>query len=96
MDLLQPTEAGSRGGTDIFLLKYDYDGTAVEGWQYGGSNTEFMYDLQTDAFGGLYMAARATSSGGIALGPNLNATAGVFVARLMTVCGLCRGHQSIG
>lgn len=85
MNLTQPALVGSTGATDIFLLRYDYEGTAMSGWRYGGSNTEFMWDLQTDAFGGVYLAALCTTAGGMSLGPTMNITQSQFVARLMTV-----------
>ena len=77
-----PTETGCRGGTDIFLIRFDHDGAMLDSWHFGGSNTEFMWDLQTDAFGGLYMAARSTSSGGMSLASGLSITASPFLARL--------------
>ena len=85
MNLTQPTLTPSSGSTDIFLLRYDYEGNAIWGSRYGGSNTEFVSDLQTDAFGGLYMAGSATSPTGISFGPALNLTNGPFLTRLMTV-----------
>ena len=89
INLLQPTLVASAGSTDIFLLKYDYEGTATNGWQYAGSNGEVVHDLQTDAFGGLYLAGQTTTSGGISLGSNMQVNSGQFVARLMTVRVSC-------
>jgi hypothetical protein len=88
MNLTLPTLVASTGATDIFLLQYDYDGNAIWGSRYGGSNSEFVADLQMDAFGGLYLAGRATSPTGISFGPDLNVTkSGPFMARLITVRG---------
>lgn len=88
LNYTQSTSTASAGSTDIFLLRYDFDGNPIWGSRYGGSNTEFVSDLQTDAFGGLYMAGTATSPTGISFGPTLNITTmGPFVTRLMTVRG---------
>lgn len=87
LNYTQSTSTASAGSTDIFLLRYDFDGNPIWGSRYGGSNTEFVSDLQTDAFGGLYMAGRATSPTGISFGADLNvssASGGHFLARPLT------------
>lgn len=85
INVTEPDWAGSLGSTDIFLLQYDYDGNAIWGSRYGGTNTEFVSDLQTDAFGGVYLTGRATSPTGISFGPDLDVKSGPFLTRLMTV-----------
>lgn len=87
VNITQPTLAGSNGSSDVFLLEYDYDGRPVAGWKFGGSNTDTVADLQTDAFGGLYLAGATTTSGGISFAPipNLSVGNGNYLARLMTV-----------
>jgi hypothetical protein len=88
INLLQPTLVASTGSTDIFLLKYDYEGTATNGWQYNSTLTESVWDIQMDAFGGLYMAGQSGTSS-VRLGSNLTASSGHFLARLMTVRVSC-------
>ena len=83
MNLSQPALVYSAGSTDIFLLRFTFDGTPMSGARFGGSNTDTVADLQMDAFGGVYMAGVGPT--GLSFGTNLNTTSGGFLTRFITV-----------
>lgn len=83
INITQPALAQSLGSSDIFLLRFTFDGTPMSGARFGGSNTDTVADLQMDAFGGVYMAGVGPT--GLSFGTNLNTTSGSFLTRFITV-----------
>lgn len=83
INITQPALVHSAGSTDIFLLRYTFEGSSISGARFGGSLTDTLADIQTDAFGGLYMAGFGGT--GLSFGPNLNTTSGGFLTRIITV-----------
>lgn len=45
----------SNGSTDVFFVKFDTTGNFQDAFTLGGSGTDYVYDLEKDAAGNIYM-----------------------------------------
>lgn len=51
--------------TDVFIAKFDYEGSLIWSTYYGGENTEFLSDLAIDRLGNIYICGGTSSTSGI-------------------------------
>jgi hypothetical protein len=68
-------------GYDAMILKMDTSGVPIWCTYYGGSGTEYLYDVTTDPFGNIYAMGSTTSSSNIAtVGSPQTVFGGIFDA----------------
>lgn len=55
---------GNNGQTDVWAAKIDASGNFLWGHNYGGSNTEFVFDMAKASDGGFYIVGKSNSNDG--------------------------------
>ncbi|PKN44389.1 MAG: hypothetical protein CVU59_11740 [Deltaproteobacteria bacterium HGW-Deltaproteobacteria-17] len=55
-------DGGNLGGTDVFLTKYNSDGTLLWTRQWGSAGSEYSYGVKTDGTGNVFVSGRTSGS----------------------------------
>lgn len=78
-------ELASLGGGDVYLARLTFDGKALGAWRMGSdTGLDTFNDMGVDAHRSVYVSGAVPDNGYAPFG-EVNATAGTFVARALTV-----------